>query len=104
MKRLLDELIGHVRAIEVAGVDVVHSGGDRLAQNSGSTWDIAWRSPNEFAAVLAGKLHGSTVAHAVQRNGGVGKAECTFQVLMDLSFFSLKICRCRMSIPSAKVR
>ena len=33
MERLADDLIGDVRTVEVAGVDVVDAGGDRLAQN-----------------------------------------------------------------------
>jgi hypothetical protein len=41
MERLFDELIGHVWAVKVAGIDAVHAGGDGLAQNSGRTGNIA---------------------------------------------------------------
>ncbi len=34
MERLLDDPIGHVRAVEVAGIDVIHAGLYRLAQDS----------------------------------------------------------------------
>ena len=33
MERLLDNLIGHVRTVKVAGVDVVHAGRNRLTQH-----------------------------------------------------------------------
>jgi len=34
VERLLDNLIGYMRAVEVAGIYVVHSSGDGFAQNS----------------------------------------------------------------------
>ena len=34
MQRLADQLIGDVRAVEIAGIDVIHSRRDRLAQVS----------------------------------------------------------------------
>lgn len=65
VKRLLDELIGYVRTVKVAGIDMVHSGGDDLAQNSDCTGNIARGTPDSLVAVLPGKLH-DAVAHAVQ--------------------------------------
>ena len=70
VERLLDDLIGDVRAVEVAGVDVVDSGGDGFAQDCLGGVYIAGGSPD----VGAGELHGS-VAHAVHGHGGVGERE-----------------------------
>src|SRR5438552_19180901 len=44
MKRLLDDLIGDVRTVVVAGVDVVHAGLDRLSKNSNGAIHITRRS------------------------------------------------------------
>ena len=60
MKRLLDDLIGDVRTVVVAGVDVVHAGLDRLSQNSNGAFHITGRSKD----ARAGKLH-CTIPHAV---------------------------------------
>ena len=76
MKGLFDQLIGDMRAVEVARVDVIHAAGDGLPQNSERSGNIARRSPHNLVAFLAGKLH-RAIAHAVHRNGSVGKAECT---------------------------
>ena len=65
MERLLDDLIRDVRTIEIAGIYVVHSSGDGLAQNSDRSRNIAWRSPDELVAIAAGKLH-RAIAHAIQ--------------------------------------
>jgi hypothetical protein len=43
MKRLPDELIGYVRSVEVARVNVVHSCGDGFAQNGDSFGDVSLR-------------------------------------------------------------
>ena len=55
-----DDLIGDVRPIEVAGVDVIDAAGDRLAQYGDGLGSVLWRT--EYA--WAGKLHGA-IAHAV---------------------------------------
>ena len=46
MERLLDQLIGYVRAVKVAGIDVVHAGCNGLAQNSDRTRNIARGTPD----------------------------------------------------------
>ena len=61
MQRLADDLVGDMRAVEVAGVDVVDAGRDRLAQDGDRRVAILGRA--EHAG--AGELHGA-VAHAAQ--------------------------------------
>jgi hypothetical protein len=63
MERLLDELIGYVWTVKVAGVYVVYAGGNGLAQNSDCTGNIPWWTPNYLCAISTGKLHGAE-AHA----------------------------------------
>src|SRR5580693_8610482 len=48
MQRLLNDLIGDMRTVEIAGIDVVHARGDGLAKNRDRTGNIAWRAPNHF--------------------------------------------------------
>src|SRR5580692_11488910 len=60
IERLLDKLIGHVRSVVVAGINVVHARLDGFAQNSDGGVDIPRRSPDARAS----QLHGA-VAHAV---------------------------------------
>ncbi len=57
---LLDQLIGHMGSVVVAGVDVVHAGLYRFSQNSNGGIHILRRSPDARAS----QLHGA-VAHAV---------------------------------------
>ena len=61
MKRLFDDLIGHVRTVEIARIDVVHACRNRLSQNSNGAVNITRRSPH----LWSGKLH-RTIAHAIQ--------------------------------------
>ena len=70
MKRLLYDLIGHMGAVVVAGVDVVHANGNRLAQNRNRSVEVAWRAKN----LRAGKLH-RAVAHPVQAEYGAWERE-----------------------------
>src|SRR4029077_20629161 len=58
MQRLLNDLIGDMRTVEIAGVDVVHARCDSLAKNRDRTGSIAWRAPNPLVAILSGELHG----------------------------------------------
>ena len=58
MQRLLNDLIGDMRTVEIAGIDVVHARRDSLAQNRDRTGNIAWRAPNPLVAILSGELHG----------------------------------------------
>ena len=57
MQRLLNDLIGDMRTVEIAGVDVVHARRDSLAKNRDRAGNIAWRAPNPLVAILSGELH-----------------------------------------------
>jgi len=59
MERFSDKLIGNVRAIEVAGVDVIDTEPDNLAQDRNGTVVVCWRP--EY--MRTSQLHGA-VAHA----------------------------------------
>ena len=59
MQRFFDELIGYVRAIEVAGVDVGDTEANDLAQDRECTVVVCWRP--EY--MRTSQLHG-TVPHA----------------------------------------
>ncbi len=67
MFKVLDELIGYMRTVRVTGIDMVHSGGDGLAENGDRTANIARRAPDDLVAIAAGELH-RAIAHAVQFN------------------------------------
>ena len=69
MQRLADNLVGNVRTIEVAGVDVVHPGGDGLAQHGHCRVMIPGRAENAGSR----ELHGA-VAKPV--HGAVAECEC----------------------------
>src|SRR2546430_6443489 len=66
MERLLDGLIGHMRTVVVAGIDVIHAGRHSVSQNGDGTVDITRWSPH----LWTGKLH-CAVAHPVQGHLGV---------------------------------
>ena len=68
MKRLANELVGDVRAIVIAGVDVVHAPRDRLAKHAEGRVSILWRAEHAWS----GQLH-RPVAHAV--HGAVAQRE-----------------------------
>ena len=68
MKRLANELVGYVRAIVIAGVDVVHAPRDRLAKHAEGRVSILWRAEHAWS----GQLH-RPVAHAV--HGAVAQRE-----------------------------
>jgi hypothetical protein len=61
MQRLADQGVGHVRAVEVAGVDMVHAGGDGLAQHGERRVAILGRAehagPGELHGAIAEPLH-----------------------------------------------
>jgi hypothetical protein len=59
MERFFDKLIGYVRAIEVAGVDVIDTELNNLAQNRDCAVMIRWRP--EY--MRTSQLHGA-VPHA----------------------------------------
>src|SRR6202007_2100781 len=58
MQRLLNDLIGDMRAIEIAGIDVIHARCDSLAKNRDRTGNIVRRAPNLLIAILSSELHG----------------------------------------------
>src|ERR1700747_3312416 len=58
MQRLLNDLIGDMRTVEIAGIDVVHARCHSLAQNRDRAWNVAWWAPNLLIAILSGELHG----------------------------------------------
>src|SRR6185312_9555013 len=66
MQRLADDLIGDVRAVEIAGVDVIDAGGDRFAQHGAGGLGVLGRS--KYAG--AGELHGAVAEPA---HGAVGE-------------------------------
>src|SRR5450830_1873217 len=68
MQRLLDDLIGDMRAIEVGGVDVVDAGSDGGAQYREAGGAILGRTEH----ARAGQLHGA-IAHA--SDGAAGEIE-----------------------------
>lgn len=70
MQRFFDKLIGYVRTIEVAGVDVGDTEANNLAQDRDCTVVICWRP--EY--MRASQLHG-TVAHA-SKDQIIGELEC----------------------------
>src|SRR5579862_448264 len=61
MESLLNDLIGHMRSVVVAGINVIHAGLYRLAKNSNGGIDVPWWSPDAGS----GELHGA-VSHAIQ--------------------------------------
>ena len=67
MERLLDQLIGYVRAVIVARIDMVHARCNGLAQNRDCTRNIVRGPPHYFVAIPPCKLH-RAIAHAVQRD------------------------------------
>src|SRR6267154_5622189 len=66
----LNDLIGNMWTIEVAGIDVVHPHRDCLSQTLDGSVDIARRSPN----LWTGELH-CTVAHPVHVHCRIRKCE-----------------------------
>ena len=63
MQRFADDLVGHVRAVEVAGVDVVHPARDGLAQHGERRGAVLGRAedagPGELHGAVAEALHGA---------------------------------------------
>ena len=72
MESLLDDLIGHMRSVVVAGIDMVHAGLYGLAKNSNGGIDVPWRSLDAGS----GELH-RTVSHAVQSHRCTRKSEAS---------------------------
>jgi hypothetical protein len=75
MESLLDDLIGHVRSVVVASIDVVYAGLHCLAKNSNGGINVPWRSPDAGS----GELH-RTVSHAVQSHRRTRKSEASSKI------------------------
>jgi hypothetical protein len=75
MERLVDNLIGHMRTIEVARIDMVHSSLNGLSQDSDRTVKIARRSPDSWTR----QLH-RPVTHAMDNPRTVGKCVVSAKV------------------------
>ncbi len=60
MQRLADDLVGHVRAVEIAGVDMIHAARDSLAQHGERGVTVLRRTEH----ARAGELH-RAIAHAI---------------------------------------
>ena len=75
MQRLADDLVGDMRAVEVAGVDVVDAAGHRLAQHGERRVAILGRAedagPGELHGAVTQPLHG-----AVAEREGAGLCRC----------------------------
>ena len=56
MERLFDKLIGYVRAIEVAGIDVVDTEASNLAQDRDRTVVVCWRPEYMWTSQLHGPV------------------------------------------------
>src|SRR5258706_1688220 len=83
MTRSLDDLIGHMRTIKIARIDVVDPGRDSLSQNSYRCLSITRRSPN----LRAGKLHGA-ITHPVHIHGSTGQREASAKFYLFRHFVS----------------
>ncbi len=68
MQRFLDDLVGDMRAVEIAGVDMVDALGDSLAQHGEGGVAILGRTEDAGT----GQLHGA-ITHAVHGAAGEGK-------------------------------
>src|SRR5262245_12329134 len=81
MERLLNDLICDMRAVVVAGIDVVHAGFHRRAQDSDGLVRVAWRS--EY--LRSRQLH-RAITHAVygQRRAWKRKASAEIDLLGHL--------------------
>ncbi len=93
MQRLLDDLIGDMRTVEIAGVDVVHARGHRLAQNRDGAGNVARRTPHSLVAILPSELH-CPVTHAVygqrsarERKGAPGISRFSHSVSLPLDLY-----------------
>src|ERR1700761_2978915 len=79
MERPLNKLIGYMRTVEVAGIDMIHARLYGLAQNSNGSVNISWWSPYPWTR----KLH-CTVSHPVHGHGCARQREAAGEIsLLD---------------------
>src|SRR5262249_51041489 len=86
IKRLLDNLIRDMRTIEIARIDVVHSGFDSCPQNTDGTIRIAGWSPN----LGTRQLH-RTISHTVYGHRRVCKGVASPEVDVSCHCASLEL-------------
>src|ERR1700722_19151037 len=75
MERLFDDLIGNVRTVIIAGIDMVHASVNRFAQHLDSLFGIARRSPDLWAC----QLH-RAVAQTVHRHLCVRESKASAEI------------------------
>src|SRR6266850_6469807 len=75
MKCPLNDLIGHMRTVVVAGIDMIDTGVNRLSQNSNRHVNITWWSPY----FRTGKLH-CAITHPVHGQRGASEPEIAAKV------------------------
>src|SRR6266567_1784793 len=75
MQGFLDDLVGDVRAVEVAGVNVVDTGSDGFAQDGDGFRAVAGRAED----VGAGELH-CAVTNTVNGERSTGEVECAAEL------------------------
>src|SRR5258708_35529319 len=87
MQRLINDLIGHMRTVEIDGIDMVHARIDSFAKNRDRTGNIGWRAPNHFVAIPSGQLH-RPIADTVysQRRAREGKAATETRLFFHFRF------------------
>src|SRR6204780_5807276 len=94
MKPSFDHLTSNMRAVIVAGINVVHAGGDSRPQHIHRSIHVARRAPNP----AAGQLHGA-VAHSVNSARGSGKGE----LAAELSLYSHFVFSSHLQVRSGKM-
>src|SRR5262245_46775629 len=67
MQRLADQFVSDVRAVEVAGVDVVHAGGDSVPQHGNGLTMILGRAEHARSRELHGPI--AEPVHATSAEG-----------------------------------
>src|SRR6266404_6483590 len=75
MKSLLNDLIGNMRTVIVAGIDMIDADRNRLSQNANRPVQITRWSPH----LRTGKLH-RAIAHAVQCDRAAREREVAAEI------------------------
>src|SRR5579862_5121190 len=88
VQRLLNDLISYMRAVEIAGIDVVHARCDSLAKNRDRAGNIAWRTPNHLVAIPAGQLH-RPITDPVHSQRSTSERKAATETLLFSHFVSL---------------
>src|ERR1700722_13992775 len=83
MKGLFDDLVGHMRTVKIAGIDMVDPVRNSLAQNGYGSFNITGRPPHLWPR----QLHGA-VTHSVQAHRSTGKCEGAAKVYLLCHFVS----------------